>query len=528
MNTAIFVKVQFWLLLVASALLLWFAPAVWHYSPDGGIYVGTAQSMAETGRYWFNGYPNLHYYPGLSSLLSLSILLFGLNFQVMHLMCAAITVICLWLVRSYFSAARYGAVGIAVPLVLLSASIFHRQAFNILSDGLFLSLTMCALLLWRRYAETSLVRYLVGCCIVVAVTPLVRFEGLIACATLGAVLLFEIWRNRAFNFRSFRRLAVICMAIIGPFALWTYRNWLLYTPDTFNAASNFFFGLQGLQLYAAEPALGTADPLWYYSVYRILIFVASLSKIFFTETIVTALPSYLWIMAFVVLSAAGVSRWFRVATNFERVFVILMLTFLFVWIFKGERSLYVVPRYWLSVLPFVIAMIGFGFIALYEAAKFWPLRYIVSASAVTTLLMVSVAGAIKITQFASKAPYYRDADTVLQKTADYVAKNVSSDLPVATTDWGVIPFRIDRRSYLVLNDPSHRLSLQRMLKYKTSYLIILDDLSAFPPVARKMVQKFSNVFTHVFEARPDGPGPAASIYKVDLSMINAVLVRQPK
>ena len=102
-------RLQFWFLICVSVLLLWTAPDVWNYSPDSGIYVGTAKALIEDGTYRFNGYPNLLYYPGLPGLLSLTILVFGMNFHAMHLICAGIVVGCLWLARSYFPTTVMGS-----------------------------------------------------------------------------------------------------------------------------------------------------------------------------------------------------------------------------------------------------------------------------------------------------------------------------------------------------------------------------------------------------------------------------------
>ena len=62
---------------------------------------------------------------------------------------------------------------------------------------------------------------------------------------------------------------------------------------------------------------------------------------------------------------------------------------------------------------------------------------------------------------------------------------------------------------------------RRMEKYGTGYLVILDQLAAFPPVARDMVLRFPDIFRLEFEARAKGPGPAASVYSVDLAALTS-------
>lgn len=523
MFTANLLKVQFWLIFSASALALWLAPDIWHYSPDGGIYVGTAKNLAETGAYSFNGHPNLLYYPGLSSLLSLGIYMFGLNFQVLHLLCAAIFVACLWLARAYFSADRHGMVGIALPLILMMAGILQRQVFNLLSDGIFLAIILSALLLWRRYTENSRKDYLIACCCVVALAPLFRFEGLLLGAALGGTLLIGWWRGGQRDARSFFKLAAIGAALLTPFALWTLRNWLLYTPDTFNVANGIFFGLKGLQLYATDATANMDAPLWHFALLRLTLFLSGLAKTLVGTGVVGFLPLPLLPFILICLFVLGFSRWLKRATIFERVFVILMLVFLFVFILTGGRSAYVVPRYWLGVLPFVIALMSYGVVALYHATGSTILRHGVSALAIALISLTAITGTARVIDFASKEAFYENADQVIQKTVDYVAKTVPPTLPIATTDWGVMPFRLGRPSYQILNDVTHRQTLRRIFQYKTGYLVILDRLAAFPPVARQMVAQYPDIFTRVFEAGTQEPGPRASIYVIDLKAVESAL-----
>ena len=77
--------------------------------------MGTAQTLVETGQYRFNGHPNLLYYPGFSALLSVPIFFSGMDFQLLHLVCAGVGVLGLWLARSYFSPDRYGWTGLLLP-----------------------------------------------------------------------------------------------------------------------------------------------------------------------------------------------------------------------------------------------------------------------------------------------------------------------------------------------------------------------------------------------------------------------------
>jgi hypothetical protein len=141
------------------------------------------------------------------------------------------------------------------------------------------------------------------------------------------------------------------------------------------------------------------------------------------------------------------------------------------------------------------------------------------------LFLILSHGASSFTSFASQvnATYYKNANTVLSKVMNYMDEKTPPGVPVATTDWGVMPFTLKRTCYQVLNDDSHLLTLGRLSKYRTGYLVILDHLSVFPPHARKMVEDLQQLFTLLLEVHPDGKGPAAAVYRIDLQGVRAFL-----
>ncbi len=138
-----FTQISF--LSIVSVAFLYSAPEFWPFLPDSGVYVGSAQSIVHEGRFWFNGHPNLLVYPGFPLLLGIPVALFGTDFHVLHVFSAGIAISALWLASAYFSMARYGLAGAAVPFVLACVPISQSQAFLILSDGAFLAITLCAL-----------------------------------------------------------------------------------------------------------------------------------------------------------------------------------------------------------------------------------------------------------------------------------------------------------------------------------------------------------------------------------------------
>jgi hypothetical protein len=526
MNSAVLVKVQFWILILISILVIWTAPSIWYYSPDSGIYIGTAQSMIEKCKYYFNGKPNLLYYPGFPSLLSWPLMLFGANFHVLHLFCAAMVVASIWLARTYFASSRYGLAGIAVPVIMASTTVLQAQAFSVLSDGSFLAISLGALMLWRIYVEKSFHWALPACFVLVAFAPMVRFHGLFLSAAFAAALLLRAVRNRR------RSPLDLAMAVFGgaatmiPFAAWTLRNLQNFTPHTFNMANSFFFGLNGLSIYAR--GFGRVDWIgakWKYPFYCIELSILDLGKNVFGKSIVKLFHNDVILVLLIVVASFGIVRWFKLANIFERAYVFLCLLFALWWVGRGYFHYSTTRQVYLPFLPFILITAGFGMGLIHECLA--KIRYQTFSAAIIVLVLILILshGVYSFALFASRAnaTYYRNANKVLSKVKNYMDEKIPPGVPVATTDWGVMPFTLKRTCYQVLNDESHLLTLQRLNKYRTGYLVILDHLSVFPIYARKMVEDLPQLFTLLREVHPEGKGPSAAVYGIDLQGVRAFL-----
>lgn len=104
------------LLLIMSVLLLLTIPSMWIQFPDSGYYLGTATTMLESFRYWFNFQPNLQYYPGTSIVISLPLLLVGENFWVLQGFMGVISPMGIWCIARYFSVVIYEVVSFFVSV----------------------------------------------------------------------------------------------------------------------------------------------------------------------------------------------------------------------------------------------------------------------------------------------------------------------------------------------------------------------------------------------------------------------------
>lgn len=518
-------KYQFWILILISAFILWTAPDVWRYGPDSGVYIGTAQSLVETGQYSFNGHPNLLYYPGFSSLLAALISLFGLNFQVLHFFTATMAVLNLWLTRTYFPESRYGLAGVLAPVLLACIEIFQEQAYGILSDGTFLSFLLGALLLWRVYTEKSNRWALAACFLLVSYAPLVRFEGLFLCAAFGGALLLEAISENSHKKRNIAIACALGLATTAPFALWTWRNYILYTPDTFNMANSFFFGLKGLALYA--PDFGKVpwiDAEWKYGLYKSLYLVQAYAEGLFGDIVTRNLPPQAMFVSLVGIGLIGSGRWFKNATRMEQIFVVIAITFMAFSTLKS-RNLYVVPRYLFALSPFILVCAGLGIAVIANRLARSPLKHVFGSVVMVLIVLILSKGVVNASgqTSPSKLVYFENANQTLTNLSKFVDDTVPQNVKIATTDWGILPFKLKRQSYQVLNDNSHLLTLERMVKYETQYLVILERSSGLSSSAQAMVDDLPTLFKLVYETKPEVSGPTGSVYAFDIEGAKSVL-----
>ena len=188
-----------------------------------------------------------------------------------------------------------------------------------------------------------------------------------------------------------------------------------------------------------------------------------------------------------------------------------------------------VARYWLPLLPVLLVSAGFGLYVVYERLK--KTRFHALFNVFIGFLVVLVLSNGVSYFFASASPseseYYRNANHVIAKVKHFMDEKAILGVPVATTDWGVMPFALKRTCYQVLNDESHLLTLKRMDKYQTGYLVILDRMAAFHRSARKMVEELPQLLTLLIEIQSDGNGPDAAVYSVDLKGVHAFLNAAP-
>jgi hypothetical protein len=510
------------LLLVLTAAFLLLAPDYGVVFTDSGIYLGTAESLVETGEYRFNGHPNLLYYPGFPLFLSASVALFGTQIHLLHLLCAAVAALSLWVMRAYFRPDRYGLVGVAVPLLVGLSPLLLEQVFHLLSDGLFLLLSFLALLLWRAHEEKGSRRALTACLVVVAFAPLVRFQGLFLVFAFTAALLMRAARAEG------RRMAQAVLALAAgtiavlPFALWTLRNQALHTPDTFNMANSFFLGLKGLSVYAPSSfAISELSGTWAYGAANFVLLMKDLTYGLLGD-LVDLLPLRETAIATLALVLMGFSRWFARANGMERAYVIASLAYI-LYSSTTKGNLHSIERYWLPLLPFMLVAGGLGLKTLHDDIENQRFRAAQQTFVLLALLCGFAAGTHFVLEKASPSKMHllKSVYGAAEDVSAFVNDMAPPDATVATTDWGIMPRAVRRTCYPVLNDPSHEHSLARMVRYETRYLVVLDRLGHSWKATRDLVEQFPDVFSLLYEVEYLDAGPKATAYRVDIRAAEA-------
>ncbi len=127
---------NFLVFLIVLAMLCC-ASSIWRFTPDSGIYVGTAFEMIENQRYWFNYNPNLVYYPGTSFMLALILALPGDDFLSLNIYLALQAAVIFFLFSRYYRPANYGLAATFGLVLFASNGLMLAHAFIAHSDGLF-------------------------------------------------------------------------------------------------------------------------------------------------------------------------------------------------------------------------------------------------------------------------------------------------------------------------------------------------------------------------------------------------------
>ncbi|MDZ7752527.1 MAG: glycosyltransferase family 39 protein [Gammaproteobacteria bacterium] len=518
-------RLQLIALITITLTILFSVPERWAFSPDAGVYVGTAASLLEEKRYWFNGEPNLLYYPGTSLVIASLMSIVGENFFALQLLFAFFTGAAIWLTWAYFRKSDNRWVAFLTPIYVSLNAILLAQAHSLLSDILFLNVVLLTMITWRRFIEEENARWYFLCAALVSLAPMFRFHGLFLIAAFGiAVLVYLYHTNRLFSRYGIKQLAIASVTLI-PFALWTIRNYVLHTPETYNMANRFFFGLSGLSI--SGPGFGMADWIdaaWKIPIYQIMYLFGGIGRSFF-GSLGQHIPLEAATACTLLLLLIGGGAWIRKASPHE-VFSLAFILIVFAFTsekFIGNNSLYILQRYWLPILPWLAAFLIYGATTIVDTLSLKPFRKIFGGSFVLLILFSVGGGVFGLAQLASAERHsnLHARWKIIDGVVDYTKKNVPDESRLATTDWGVAPFLTQRRSYQVLRSSCIRPSLKIIEEKGLTYLVIFPG-GMRGDLAREMVRTFPDLFVPMYETAHGTPS-YSGVFRIERGRLSEAI-----
>ena len=515
------IKAQMGILILIGTLLIGCTPIYWIQYPDSGYYLGTATNMLDSFRYWFNGQPNLQYYPGTSLVLLLPLAFFGENFTILQGFFALISLLGILAIARYFKYHEYGLVGLFTPFLVLTSSLFIIHFYALISDTLFLAVTVFALLCWRKFENSDSIKYLIICCILVAFSSLVRLQGLFFCGALGLALLIHAYQSNQENrFSSILKMMILGGIVCLPFVLWTARNYFEHTPDTFNMANGYFFGLKGLSIYAKGlPGNASAEHIqaaWQFPLERVSLFFGGLFESWYGG--LSRMNRYIISAVMITLLLVGVRPWAKRATKLEWLYVGFSMAFILKDVLL-TRNLHIVYRYWLPMLPFVIVMMGFGLQTLASLSLWGKVKKPFQFGAVAAAVLLLILSAPNLLKMHQKQSQFEQEHLALAQLKAFADDNIPQESVIATVDWGVLPHTLQRRSIPLLNDPDNKQSIARMQQYQTQYLVTYSKFGRMSEPAENMVVKNPKAFDKIFESNTGSTKTTLKVYRVNLSKL---------
>jgi hypothetical protein len=523
-------KLQIFILLCLTVLFLFYAPESWYFSPDSGLYIGTARDMLTEGRYYFNGYPNLQYYPGTSLTLLLPIAIFGIDFHVLHIFHALMVMGIIYLATRLYDIQGYGKLLIILPLIIASNSLIQRETQILLSGTPFLLCVFCSLVAWKNYVSSQSWKYFILASSFAAFAPLIRTEGVFLVAAFGLAYLFHSFKMGGFRLKSFYAPIVVTLLVSLPFILWTYRNYLLHTPDTFAMSNNVFFGLKSLSLYGAGFGKlswtdGSSHLGLYNLYYTTLEFIeAYVGTVVNYRTPLGNVIFYSILISFVLAGLAGLKKWFYKATVMELIFFTFFFVFLIYWALK-QNSFNPVVRVWVPLVPLFSLLMLSGVQELYFKLKNIQLKrfVVIFYSSVLAVVMVNGLMSFAVLTSEKKALFHLSRNETLKQMASYINENTLDSDVFTVDDWGVMPFYIERQTYMLLGGDNHILTLQRIYKYNSKYLAHLETMNKQSFDVANLVKEYPMIFTLLDSFSAPADLPTGYIYQVNPAALKQVL-----
>ncbi len=466
-------KLIYIFLLAVCYLYLYFTPHSWQFSNDDGMYIASAESMLKHFQYTYNRLPNLLVYPGTSTVIAAVFFIFGYNFFVLHLVFVLLSIINLFLVFKLLENYHSKLTALFITAIFSINHFSLMILYTIRSEQIFMLLSFSAFLCWRQYIKTENIRLLGLCLFCCAYIPLVRFQGLLLCA---AFFLAYLVQNKQY-IKNIKSLFFKVTLVLLPFALWTWRNYLNYTPEAHNIFLNMFFKMPGEAHYAPETSSPEHDALFYSSV-RLGILLKHFIYSLFGESIYLAYINYIYIASIVtpcifLLGYIGFKNWFKKANAFEATYFLIHAAFLIVHSilrYGHTTSSGLLPHYWLPLLPFILSIL-FNALDSLKIKITPPAGIVFKTIGICVLSFMLIIGMQRLLAFDNQdyQQYWKEKQEFAHTLKRYVQQHIPKDSLIMTTDIGFAAYFFERKSINMLDSlPS---ALNQIQNQKPQYLI---------------------------------------------------------
>lgn len=525
----------------------YYIPHFWLIGSDEAIYLASANSLI-SAEYTFNRLPNLFYYPGTSSVIAIIKLICGNSPLILNIVFTTISVVTLFLIYKTFNKNTLASL---ITIAIFSVNNqFIKYIYYIRSDILFVFLVYLTFVLWKKFLKDEETSILIVITVVAAFSALVRLEGLFICGTLF-LSFSHFFYHKNKHLRTVRPLLIFGVSLT-PFILWTWRNYLAYTKDAYNMALNFFFGLSGPRQYAPETHNLILDSDWLYPALRLAKIIESYCLSFLGDNIYLAIykPNVFLIIAMIIFSVVslylGFKLWVKQTNFFEFIFFISLSIFLFIHSivsYGNFSSVTVIPRYWLSVLPFLVYMWVLGthtiiksIVALFPALEFsyFNRNRITHIICFLLLSIPCVTGFQRLQAFGNKEwqQSWEEKNQAAAEIKEFAELNIPYKASIMATDIGYTAYMTNRKTVTLL--ASDNLTFKRILKHEVEYLVLFFSSQAgitpyFPysyknhhlfSYSQDLIEKYPGVFKKLLSPKHKFPENFFEIYKIDISALN--------
>ncbi len=342
-----------------------------------------------------------------------------------------------------------------------------------------------------------------------------RVEGVLLLSALVAADFFA-GLSRQSPIRALLRTSVLGLMGILPFLLWTVRNYLLYTPDTFNTLGFRFFGQPSKRLFAPKSLWVDGEAVWFIPIKSLMLMLDGLLSSIVSARVGQVVPFAVSTFLVIGLMFLGFKKWRTRAHMFEIMFTVLMLALFCYMHFNDSPNRLVVNRYWTPILAPMLIILVLGSQRLIKMSGQKSVRLSLKTFFLGIFLLAVAHGVASIRYYYLSSAGYAEGLQSMRKAVALVESRTGPDEVIAVTDWGVMPFLLDRRTVKTLNDRSNVYTLSLLKTDQARFLIIVAGLGRSKFIqSKELVGLYPEIFQQVNSYPTEDGLFSSSVYEID-------------